>query len=84
MLALQENQVRGEIPPKLGSLTTLTNLRLDDKRLTGEIPPEVGGLPRLSMFMPGSSQLTGRIAEKQSKPCMNDLEKVGLSFCKAS
>ena len=46
-LKLTENQLRGEIPPELGNLASLTRLLLWQNQLTGEIPPGLGNLSNL-------------------------------------
>ena len=43
-LALDANQLSGEIPAELGSLSNLRELALDANRLSGEIPAELGSL----------------------------------------
>ena len=60
-LSLQDNQLTGEIPPAIGSLTNLTHLYLQDNQLTGEIPPEIGNLTHLTGLLLYDNQLTGTI-----------------------
>ena len=60
-LSLQDNQLTGEIPPAIGSLTNLTHLYLQDNELTGEIPPEIGNLTHLTGLLLYDNQLTGTI-----------------------
>ena len=60
-LSLQDNQLTGEIPPAIGSLTNLTHLYLQDNQLTGEIPPEIGNLTYLTGLLLYDNQLTGTI-----------------------
>ena len=60
-LDLSFNQLTGEIPAELGSLTSLTQLSLDVNQLTGEIPVELGSLTNLELLDLSSSQLTGAI-----------------------
>ena len=43
-LALDNNDLTGEIPRELGSLTNLEYLTLNNNDLTGEIPRELGSL----------------------------------------
>mgnify|MGYP001161043375 FL=1 len=57
-LSLQDNQLTGEIPPAIGSLTNLTHLYLQDNQLTGEIPPEIGNLTHLTDLYLQGNQLT--------------------------
>ena len=59
---LYSNQLSGEIPAELGSLTNLTELRLHgNHRLTGEIPPELGNLTNLKVLWLFANQLSGEI-----------------------
>ena len=60
-LSLQDNQLTGEIPPAIGSLTNLTHLYLQDNQLTGEIPPEIGNLTHLTGLLLYDNELTGTI-----------------------
>ena len=60
-LTLDSNQLTGEIPTDLGSLSNLTGLRLDSNQLTGEIPPELCDLSNLTSLWLGGNQLTGEI-----------------------
>ena len=60
-LSLQDNQLTGEIPPAIGSLTNLTHLYLQNNELTGEIPPEIGNLTHLTGLLLYDNQLTGTI-----------------------
>ncbi len=62
-LSLFANRLRGTIPPELGQLTELRNLRLasNSSRLTGAIPPELGNLPNLETLNLYSNALDGAI-----------------------
>ena len=51
----------GPIPPELGRLTQLQDLRLGENRLTGPIPPELGQLTQLQDLRLGRNGLTGPI-----------------------
>ena len=62
-LSLQENGLRGELPPELGDLSALVNLRLWSNELTGEIPPELARLTQLEQFAVGGNRLRGTIPE---------------------
>ncbi len=55
------NQLTGDIPPELGSLTKLELLGLGYNDLTGEIPPELSNLSRLKWLSLGGNQLSGEI-----------------------
>ena len=60
-LFLYSNQLTGEIPAELGSLTNLEVLALFDNQLTGEIPAELGNLANLEWLQLDDNQLTGEI-----------------------
>ena len=47
-LNLRFNELSGEIPPELGSLSNLVVLSLRGSALSGEIPPELGNLSNLT------------------------------------
>ncbi|MDE3256618.1 MAG: leucine-rich repeat domain-containing protein [Gemmatimonadota bacterium] len=55
------NDLRGVIPPELGSLTSLKELHLSDNKLTGLIPPELGRLTSLQELNLSTNGLTGSI-----------------------
>ena len=61
VLALAQNQLRGEIPPELRDLTQLLVLLLYGNQLHGEIPPELGNLANLAVLDLRDNQLTGEI-----------------------
>ena len=60
-LALDDNQLTGEISPELGNLVNLQGLLLNYNQLTGEIPPELGNLVNLQGLLLGYNRLTGEI-----------------------
>lgn len=60
-LHLNDNQLRGEIPPELGNLESLEELYLVQNRLTGGIPTELGKLANLRHLVLFQNQLTGAI-----------------------
>ncbi|PKI38557.1 hypothetical protein CRG98_040990 [Punica granatum] len=51
----------GQIPSFFGTLTQLSELRLNDNRLTGQIPSLLGNLSQLSLLNLSHNQLTGQI-----------------------
>jgi len=51
----------GSIPPEIGCLTNLTDLRLHNNQLTGGIPSEIGNLTNLTYLNLRNNQLTGEI-----------------------
>ena len=60
-LRLVTNELTGEIPTELGSLSNLQRLILSSNQLTGEIPMELGDLSNLQRLILSSNQLTGEI-----------------------
>ena len=60
-LELWGNQLIGEIPPELGSLTSLTWLNLSGNQLSGEMPPQLGSLVNLTGLSLRNNLLTGEI-----------------------
>ena len=74
-LDLRSNQLTGEIPAELGSLSNLTNLNLSRNQLTGSIPAELGSLTNLTDLDLYRNQLTGEIpAELGSLTSLEDLD----------
>ena len=73
-LLLSFNQLTGDIPAELGSLTNLEGLSLNFNQLTGEIPAELGSLTNLRWLYLSNNQLTGEIpAELGSLTNLKDL-----------
>ncbi len=60
-LLLWRNQLRGEIPSDLGSLSNLETLPLSYNELTGGIPSELGNLSNIRYINLTENQLTGEI-----------------------
>ena len=60
-LQLGSNQLRGPIPPVLGSLSNLEWLDVHENQLTGPIPFELSLLSELQTLWLGGNQLTGAI-----------------------
>ncbi len=60
-LYLGHNELRGDIPPDLNSLTSLVAMDLSANRLTGEIPADLADLEDLQEFYLGSNDLLGEI-----------------------
>ena len=60
-LWLDRNELSGEIPSELGSLSNLRDISLNGNQLRGEIPPELGGLPNLEWLDLGRNELSGEI-----------------------
>ena len=60
-LSLGRNDLSGEIPAELGSLSNLEALSLNENYLSGEIPAELGGLSNLGRLWLENNQLSGEI-----------------------
>ena len=60
-LSLSSNQLAGQLPAQLGSLSRLTELNLGSNQLTGSIPATLGSLASLQVLRLEGNQLTGSI-----------------------
>ena len=80
-LWLHENELSGEIPSELGSLTNLARLYLYDNQLTGEIPSELSDLENLENLYLAGNQLSGCIPTGLKDVPENDFADTGLPFC---
>ena len=58
---LSFNNLWPSIPPGIGDLIYLTELRLNYCNLTGEIPPEIGNLTNLEYLFLYNNSLSGQI-----------------------
>ncbi|XAR50726.1 Non-specific serine/threonine protein kinase [Bertholletia excelsa] len=59
---LAGNNIRGEIPPIIGNLSsTLLQIHLDDNRIYGSIPPQISNLVNLTLLNLSSNLLNGSI-----------------------
>ena len=58
---LDENNLEGEIPPAIGQLEGLEELRLGINKLSGPLPPELGQLDKLHTLRLTSNNLSGPI-----------------------
>ena len=65
-LNLTSNQLKGEMPPELGSLTNLKVLALGGNELTGTIPTWLGSLANLEELYLWGNELTGEIPSELS------------------
>jgi len=63
-LALGFNQLTGEIPAKIGQMTSLQRLVLFVNQLTGAIPTELSQLNNLYYLQLGGNQLTGTVPKE--------------------
>ena len=80
-LWLHENQLSGEIPSELGSLTNLARLFLFDNQLTGEIPSELSNLEDLEHLLLAGNQLSGCIPVGLQDVPESDFGDLDLEFC---
>ena len=76
-LYLSSNDLTGEIPEELSSLSGLRRLYLSSNELTGEVPEELGGLSGLRRLYLSSNDLTGEIPEELGT--LTDLDQLVLS-----
>jgi len=58
-ILMESNNLTGTIPAELGSLTTLSDLRLNSNNMTGSIPAELGNLAALATLLLDSNALSG-------------------------
>ena len=58
---LDGNELTGELPAELGSLSSVQWLELGNNKLSGEIPAELGSLSNLQRLELGNNKLTGEI-----------------------
>ena len=82
-LGLSENQLVGEIPPRLANLMMLQELRLRGNQLSGEIPAELGDLGNLEIIYLAGNPLTGCVPAGLEDVPDNDFDQLGLNFCDA-
>ena len=79
-LYLSSNDLSGQIPAELGSLSFLLELELDGNDLSGEIPGELGNLSNLSYMFLQNSDLSGCVPMSlEDQPQPGNFE--GFSFC---
>ena len=75
-LHLNDNRLRGEIPPALVNLTSLQELYLSQNQLTGGIPPAIGNLTDLKHLVLFQNRLTGAIPPELAN--LKNLERLVL------
>ena len=76
-LMLEWNELTGEIPKVLVSLSNLQRLELGNNKLTGEIPTELGNLSNLKTLLLHSNRLDGEIPTELGN--LGNLEALVLS-----
>ncbi len=62
-LLLMNNRISGPIPPEIGELDGLTDLRLNDNRLTGPIPESLGRTRALQVLRLDGNALSGPVPQ---------------------
>ena len=77
-LYLSRNNLSGEIPPELGSLSNLEQLDLSYNELSGEIPAELGSLSKLEALELGVNDLSGEIPAELGS--LSNLDFLYLTF----
>ncbi|MEP1033465.1 MAG: hypothetical protein ABJG98_07905, partial [Ekhidna sp.] len=58
-ISLPANNLRGELPSTLASLTALKYLNLADNEISGNLPSDIGNLSQLMFLLVGDNQLDG-------------------------
>ena len=81
-LNLYSNGLRGELPPEIGQLTELSELKLQTNQLTGDIPEEVFTLTALRTLSLHSNQLTGELPPEIGN--LTNLVTLALAFNRLS
>ena len=76
-LPLADNNLSGEIPAELGSLSNLRGLYLNDNDLSGEIPAELGSLSNLTVLYLSNIGLSGEIPAELGN--LSNLTQLSLS-----
>ena len=81
-LVLGWNELTGEIPKELGSLSKLRRLEFSNNYLIGEIPAELGNLSDLETLQLGNSPTTGGLSGGIPKELgsLSKLEILNLKF----
>ena len=81
-LVLDANNLSGEIPAELGSLSNLIGLSLSANALSGEIPAELGSLSNLELLSLGGNSLSGCVPSSLEDQLNFDASYLGdLPFC---
>lgn len=81
-LDLSNLELSGELSPRLGNLTGLIELRLEDASLRGPIPSRLALLLNLThVYLGGNPSLTGCAPSSLSGVPHNDVGTLGLAEC---
>jgi len=64
---LDDNKIKGELPPAFGKLTRLTHFNLSRNLLVGTIPAEIGRIASLQLVDLSDNQLVGRVPKEFSR-----------------
>ncbi len=81
-LWLTYQELNGEIPKELGSLTKLRGLHLFENQLSGEIPSELGNLTNLEVLNLRNEDLSGCVPGALQGRLIMHLSDLGdLPFC---
>ena len=75
-LRLTDNQLSGELPSGLGSLSYLIILGAKDSNLSGDIPVELGNLTYLAILELDGNQLSGEIPSELGR--LSNLEYLSI------
>ena len=75
---LEENRLRGALPPALGDLSSVRWLNLKFNRLNGEIPPALGRLANLNALWLNYNDLRGEIPPALAN--LRELQDLRLSW----
>ncbi len=78
VLDLPRNNLKGSIPPELGYLAYVTDLKFTSNELTGSIPPELSLLANLEVLTLFANELTGSIPPELG--ALVNLRKLSLSL----
>ena len=81
-LDLNGGNLRGPLPPELGTLSKLTRLNLSFNRLTGPIRPELGALSELTSLNLSFNRLTGPIPPELG--ALSGLTRLSLEYNRLS
>ena len=66
-LEVNSNGLKGEIPPELGKLGSMSRVFMAGNQLIGEIPSQLGDLDNLTHLYLGGNQLSGEIPSELGK-----------------